>query len=242
MESFKVAEITVNVTFKEIKNIHLSVHPPYGEVTLSAPPKYDLDTLRLYVVSRIDWLRERIIKFQKQERIPARKFINNETHFFLGQRYKLFLNETQGKQYIEKIVDRLIMHLRSKSDKNKRAAIMESWHRKELKIITKKFVEKWEPKLSVKVRAFGIKKMKTKWGTCNPETGRIWMNLELAKMPENCIEYIIVHEMVHLLEKTHNKRFFALLDHYMPGWQIHRDKLNNLPLSDEITNSYIKIK
>lgn len=242
MESFQVAEITVNVTFKEIKNIHLSVHPPYGEVTLSAPPKYDLDTLRLYVVSRIDWLRERIIKFQKQERIPARKFINNETHFFLGQRYKLFLKETQGKQYIEKIVDRLIMHLRSKSDKNKRAAIMESWHRKELKIVTKKFVEKWEPKLSVKVRAFGIKKMKTKWGTCNPETGRIWMNLELAKMPENCIEYIIVHEMVHLLEKTHNKRFFALLDHYMPGWQIHRDKLNNLPLSDEITNSYIKIK
>jgi predicted metal-dependent hydrolase len=242
MESFQVAEITVNVTFKEIKNIHLSVHPPYGEVTLSAPPKYDLDTLRLYVVSRIDWLRERIIKFQKQERIPARKFINNETHFFLGQRYKLFLKETQGKQYIEKIVGRLIMHLRSKSHKNKRAAIMESWHRKELKIVTKKFVEKWEPKLSVKVRAFGIKKMKTKWGTCNPETGRIWMNLELAKMPENCIEYIIVHEMVHLLEKTHNKRFFALLDHYMPGWQIHRDKLNNLPLSDEITNSYIKIK
>ena len=236
MESIQIAEITIEVTFKDIKNIHLSVHPPNGNVTLSAPPKYDLDTLRLYVVSRLDWVRERIIRFQKQERVPARKYINNETHFFFGYRFKLFLEETKGKQFIEKTVDRLIMHSRSKSNRDKRAAIMENWHREELKILTKEFINKWEPKLNVKVVDFGIKKMKTKWGTCNPDAGRIWLNLELAKMPKNCIEYIVVHEMVHLLEKSHNLRFIALMDHYMSNWRMIKDELNDLPLSEFLNN------
>lgn len=234
METIQVAEINVKVTFKAIKNIHLSVHPPNGNVTLSAPPRYDLDTLRLYVISRLDWVREKIVKFQQQERVPARNYINNETHYFFGQRFKLFLKETKGKQTIEKKIDSLIMHVRIASDRNKRAGIMDNWHRKELKIITKEFVQKWEPKLNVKVIDFGVKKMKTKWGTCNSKEGRIWLNLELAKMPKHCIEYIVVHEMVHLLERSHNKRFVALLDHHMPGWQMLKDELNSLPLSCEL--------
>ena len=235
MESLQVAEITVQVTFKDIKNIHLSVHPPNGNVTLSAPAKYDLDTLRLYVVSRLDWIRERVVSFKKQERVPARAFINNETHYYFGQRFKLFLKQTKGKQYIEKTVERLIMHTRSQENRERKERIMEKWYREELKAASKEYIEKWEPKLEVQVKEYGVKKMKTKWGTCNPDAQRIWLNLELAKMPKNCIEYIVVHEMVHLLEKSHNKRFIALLDHHMPSWQMHRDELNSLPISIELS-------
>ena len=127
------------------------------------------------------------------------------------------------------------MHTRSQENRERKERIMEKWYREELKAASKEYIEKWEPKLEVQVKEYGVKKMKTKWGTCNPDAQRIWLNLELAKMPKNCIEYIVVHEMVHLLEKSHNKRFIALLDHHMPSWQMHRDELNSLPISIELS-------
>jgi predicted metal-dependent hydrolase len=232
MVQIQVAEITVDITFKEIKNIHLSVHPPDGNVTISAPKKYDQDALRMYVISRLDWLRERILKFKNQERETHRLFINNESHFFMGERYKLFLQESKSKYFIERKTDKLIMHVNLNSSIEKKAEVMNAWYRSELKELTRNLIKKWEPILGVKVKEFGVKKMKTKWGTCNPEAGRIWLNLELAKKPVHCIEYIVVHEMVHLLEKSHNKRFIALLDNYIPSWRMLKDELNRLPLNE----------
>jgi predicted metal-dependent hydrolase len=232
MPSIQVAEITVEVTYKPIKNIHLSVHPPIGEVTLSVPEKYDLDTLRMYVISRLDWLRERIEKFKNQERESPRSFISNESHYFFGERYKLFIEASTSGHFIERKADKLVLHIRPEAPTEKRATVFSEWYRVELKTLMDQLIKKWEPILGVKVKEFGVKKMKTKWGTCNSEAGRIWLNLELAKKPIHCIEYIVVHEMVHLLEKSHNKRFIALLDHYMPNWRMLKDELNRLPLNE----------
>jgi predicted metal-dependent hydrolase len=232
MPTIQVAELTVEVSYKPIKNIHLSVHPPIGEVTISAPEKYDLDTLRMYVISRLDWLRLRIEKFKNQERESPRSYISNESHYFLGERYKLFLRNSTSKHFIERKVDKLILHISPATTLEKKAIIFNEWYRSELKNQMDKLIKKWEPILGVKVDKFGIRKMKTKWGTCNSEAARIWLNLELAKKPVPCIEYIVVHEMVHLLEKSHNKRFIALLDHYLPNWRMLKDELNKLPISE----------
>ena len=229
MASFKVAEIPVEVTFKDIKNIHLSVHPPEGEVTISAPDKYDLDTLRIYTISRLGWLRKRIKKYKNQERETPRQYVNNESHFFMGERYKLFLKDST-KHFIERTSEKLIMHVRPETTAENKANVMNEWYRTELKVLMEKLISKWEPMIGVKVKQFGVKKMKTKWGTCNSEAGRIWLNLKLAKKPKHCIEYIVVHEMVHLLEQTHNKRYIALLDNYMPNWRMIKDELNRLPI------------
>lgn len=225
-----LGNLKVYVTLKQIKNIHLSVHPPNGRVTISAPLRMDMDTIRVYAISRLSWIRKQQERFRSQHRELQRDFVTRESHYYLGKRYLLKIEETTDKQSVSIKQNHIVIHSRPGSGKNQHELLIQEWYRKQLKQLIPKYIDKWENKIDVKVSDFGIKKMKTKWGTCNQEAKRIWLNLELAKKPLECIEYIVVHEMIHLIEKTHNARFKALLNKHLPQWKHYKEELNRMPL------------
>ncbi|MFY0600709.1 MAG: M48 family metallopeptidase [Cyclobacteriaceae bacterium] len=231
MQQIELGNISIDVEQKNVKNIHLSVYPPNGKVRIAAPSKMDLDTIRVFAISKLQWIKKQQESLQSQVRETPREYINRESHYFLGKRYLLKVVEQKGRPRIE--IDHKYIHLliRPNTDYQKRKEILDSWYRRELKRIVPKLLQKWEKKTGVESNEFRIKKMKTKWGTCNTKAKRIWLNLELAKKPVECLEYIIVHELVHLLERSHNARFVAFMDEFMPKWQFHRDELNRLPYS-----------
>ena len=227
--SITLGDLHIDVVQKEVKNIHLSVYPPDGRVRIAAPSRIDLETIRVYAISKLPWIRQQQASLLAQERETEREFLDRESHYFLGRRYLLRLHESSHQQYVE--IDHKYIHLyaRPATDKEKKRAILDRWYRNQLHQIIPDMISKWESKMGVHCADYGIKRMKTKWGTCNPEARRIWLNLELVKKPEPCLEYIIVHELVHLLERSHNARFTAYMDQFLPRWRYRRDELNRMP-------------
>lgn len=233
MEKLSLGNITVDVTLKDIKNIHLSVYPPTGRVRISAPNRMNLDTIRVFAISKLSWIRKQQTKLKAQEREAPREFLNKESHYFNGKRYLLKVIEHEAAPKVILKHSIIVLFIRPGTNREKKKAILDEWYRQKLKEIIPALIEKWEKKMDVLVNEFSVKKMKTKWGTCNSDAKRIWLNLELAKKPAQCLEYIVVHEMVHLLERNHKDRFISLMNKLMPKWRFYRDELNRLPVRHE---------
>ena len=234
MAQIQVAEIAVEVDRKNIKNLHLGVYPPNGRVRVAAPTLVDDEAVRLAVISKLSWIRKQITTFQSQERQSQREYILHESHYYLGVRYLLSIVETNDKQGVTiKKSKEIILHVHKGASAEKCEKILTEWYRQQLKELIPPLIKKWELVLGVTVSGWGVRKMKTKWGSCNPKTGRILINLEMIKKPQHCLDYIVLHEMIHLIEKRHNDRFRNILTQHMPLWQIYRDELNESPLSHD---------
>jgi predicted metal-dependent hydrolase len=234
MHQIVVNELVVDVVRKKIKNLHLAVYPPNGRVRVAAPLHIDDEAVRLAVISRWTWIRRQQAKFAEQERQSAREYISGESHYFQGNRYLLdVIYRNAPPQVLIHSNTRLELFVRPGSDIFQRERVLLNWYRQQLKEQIPAFIAKWEAVIGVEVADWRIKQMKTKWGTCNIEQRRIWLNLELAKKSTRCLEYIIVHELVHLLERKHNEHFITLMDQFMPQWRLLRAELNQAPLADE---------
>jgi hypothetical protein len=232
MEQITINDLVIDVVRKDIKNVHLAVYPPTGRVRIAAPLTMNEDAIRLFAISKLAWIKRNQREFENQERIPPREYKQRESHYFQGNRYLLNIVETdQSPKVVLKNKKFIELHIKPNTSTAKRHEILTEWHRSELKKSIPPLIEKWEKILNVKVNEWYVKQMKTKWGSCNIEKKRIWLNLELAKKPEHCLEYIIVHEMVHLLERHHNDRFLYFMDTYLPNWRKLKDELNKLPVS-----------
>ena len=229
----KLGDILVDVVLKDIKNIHLSVYPPTGRVRISAPSRMSLDTIRVFAISKLGWIKQQQRKLQEQERETPREYLDRESHYVWGKRYLLAVSESDQAPSIELKHSQMLLRVRPGTDKLKKRAIVEEWYRQQLKKAVLPFIAKWGPLMGVKVERFFMQRMKTKWGSCNHGGRSIRLNSDLAKKPVECLEYIVVHEMTHLLEPTHNERFVALMDRFMPKWQFYRDQLNRIPVSHE---------
>jgi predicted metal-dependent hydrolase len=232
MEQISIGEITVDVVRKKIKNMHLAVYPPTGRVRLAVPLWMNAEAVRLFAVSKLGWIRRHQRNFADQERLGPREYKERESHYFQGRRYLLRIRETSGAGYID-LQSKTYLDLYVKPDAGLeyRRNVIKEWHRRELKKSIAELVEHWTKKMNVQVAFWGVKQMKTKWGSCNITQKRIWLNLELAKKPIPCLEYVLVHELAHLLERHHNDRFHALVSQYLPGWKQLRDELNRLPVN-----------
>ena len=229
-----VSGIRVEVLRKDIKNLHLGVYPPHGRVRIAAPLVVSNEAVRLAVVDKLGWIKRQKAKFAEQARQSQREMVNGESHYFLGQRYRLRVHEQDAPARVAvRGIASLDLFVRPGTSAEQREAILLRWHREHLKVLIPPLLEKWQPVLGVQVVDWGIKKMKTKWGSCNPISGRVWFNLELAKKPVQCLEYIVVHELVHLLERHHDERFSALMDTHVPQWRQVRETLNRSPLGHE---------
>jgi predicted metal-dependent hydrolase len=230
-EQIKIANMTIDVIRKDIKNMHLAVYPPTGRIRLSVPQKADPEMLRLFAISKLGWIKKHIKSFNEQPRESKRTFQNGESHYFLGKRFLLNIQPANGFPKVTKSGNKLLLHIKENSTLEERSNVVKEWYRKELKKLVPQLIEKWESEMGVKSNSWGVKIMRTKWGACNTEEKRIWINLELAKKPINCIEYIVVHELVHLLERNHNEKFVKHMDQFMPKWRQYRDELNSLPVA-----------
>ena len=229
--SIEVRGTAVDVVRKNIKNLYIRVYPPNGRVRVAAPLRLDNDAVRMAVISRLGWIRRQRAKFQQQERQSRREFVTGESHFFEGGRYRLDVTERDGPPAVRLLNNStLAMCVRPGADRDIREAVLDRWYRRHLRDCLPGLVAKWEPEMGVRVNEVRIRKMKTRWGTCNPDARRIWLNLELAKKPSSCLEYVVVHEMAHLIERRHNDRFWKLMDRFMPSWRYYRDELNRATL------------
>lgn len=226
-----LGDIPVDVIHKDIKNVHLSVHPPTGRVRIAVPSRMDINTVRVFALSKLSWIKKQQGKFLSQDREAPRDYLYREGHYVFGNRYLLKIIERPAPPTVEVKHSELVLYVRPQTDKHKCQHILEEWYRKELKNFIPGVITRYEKLMKVRVNEFGVKKMRTKWGTCNQKARRIWINLELAKKPKHCTEYIVVHEMAHLLERNHNNRFITLMDQFLPQWRSLRDELNNAPLS-----------
>ena len=231
--TIQLGNIAVDVVLKDIKNVHLSVYPPSGSVRISAPLRMKVDTIRLYAISKLDWIKEQQRKLREQERETPREFLGRESHFVWGRRYLLDVIEKEAAPGIELTHRKIRLQIRPGTNEDKRQDILDEWYRDQIRIAAQPLIAKWEPILGVTVSGFTVRKMKTKWGSCSPDVRTIRLNTELAKKPPECLEYITVHEMVHLLEPTHNHRFVTLMDRFLPKWQHYREILNRLPVRHE---------
>lgn len=229
----KLGDVTVDVVLKDIKNVHLSVYPPTGRVRISAPKRMSLDTLRVFAISKLDWIKQQQTKLREQERETPRDYVDRESHYVWGKRYLLTVTESDEPSAVELKHRRMLLRVRPGAGEDKRQALVEEWYRERLKEAVPPLLARWQPLLGVKVERWFVQRMKTKWGSCNHKARTIRLNTELAKKPPECLEYIVVHELVHLLEPTHNARFVALMDQFMPQWQFYREALNRLPLRRE---------
>ena len=229
-----VNDLIVDVVRKDIKHLHLAVYPPAGRVRVAAPLRVNDEAVRLFTIARLGWIKRQQAKFAAQQRQSPREYVSGESHYYQGHRYLLSVTYRDSVPTIV-IRNNTILDLfaRSGSDPAQRERILTTWYRRRLKEEIAPLVTKWEPIIGVQVAGWGVKQMKTKWGTCNIEARRIWLNLELIKKPAHCLEYIIVHEIVHLLERHHNERFVAHMNRFMPLWQYYREELNREPLGHE---------
>ena len=230
----EVGGIAVEVVRKEIKHLHVGVYPPHGRVRVAAPLRLDDEAVRLAVVSRLGWIRRKQVGFEQQDRQSQRELVTGESHYVLGRRYLLDVVESAGPSSVRLAGNTTLrLQVRPGADRDAREAILQRWYRRKLREQIPGLVAKWEPRVGRTVSGVRIKRMKTRWGSCNAEARRIWLNLELAKKPVECLEYILVHEMVHLIERYHTERFRELMDALMPSWRIYRDTLNRAPLAHE---------
>ncbi len=233
-ETIQIGEISILVTRKAIKHVHLSVHPPHGRVTLAAPTATRLDVARAYAISRLGWIRAQQQKLTSQARETPRKFIERETHYLWGRRHLLTVVHRDAKPFVSLDHKRITLTVRLGSGAAKRAEVIHEWHKSLLHAVVPSLIKRWEPKLKVKVAGYFLQRMKTKWGSCNHQAGHIRLNTELVKKPRDLFEYVIVHEMVHLLEPTHSDRFIEILREHYPTWREARAELNDLPLTAEV--------
>ncbi len=229
-----VSGIAVEVVRKDIKNLHLGVYPPNGRVRVAAPLVVSDEAVRLAVIDKLAWIRRQKGRFAEQPRQSEREMVNGESHYFLGRRYRLRVHEQDGPTKVAlRGIASLDLFVRPGSTAEQRETVLLRWYREQLKALIPPLLKKWQQVLGVEVAAWGVKKMKTKWGSCSVDACRVWLNLELAKKPPQCLEYIVVHELVHLLERHHNERFTKLMDSFLPPWRQYRDMLSKSPLGHQ---------
>lgn len=232
-ESIQLGDLTIEVTRKAVKNVHLSVHPPAGHVTLVAPTNTRLEVARAYAISKLGWIRAQQEKLQAQARETPRKFVERESHYLWGRRYLLSVVEQDAKPGVKLDHRRITLTVRPGTSPERRQEAMHDWHRALLHQTIPTLIQKWQPVLGVTVSAYFLQRMKTKWGGCNHRAGTIRLNTELVKKPKDLLEYVVVHEMLHLIEPTHSQQFIDLLDKHYPNWREARAELNELPLAAE---------
>jgi len=233
VSQIKLGDIVVDVVLKDIKNVRLSVRPPAGSVRISAPKRMGLAAIRAFALSKLDWIKRQQVKVREQEREVPRAYVDGESHYVWGKHHVLSVSESDERPSIELEHSRMLLRVRPRTDDRKRHALMEHWYRLQIKEAVVPLLAKWQPLMGVKVERFFVRRMKTMWGSCNYRAHTIRLNTELARKPPECLEYVVVHELVHLLEPTHNARFAALMDRFMPKWEFHREVLNRVPVRRE---------
>ena len=230
----EIRGIFIEVVRKEIRNLHVGVYPPYGRVRVAAPTRLDDAAVRLAIISRLSWIRRQQATFERQDRQSQREFVTGESHYFAGRRYLLDVVEQPSRPTAHVLNNaKLRLVVLPGADRATREAVLQRWYHAQLREQLPALHARWERRIGVPVTDPRIKKMKTLWGSCNAEAGRIWLNLELVKKPASCLVYVLVHEMIHLLERNHTDRFQALMDQHLPQWPVYRDQLNSLPLAHE---------
>jgi len=231
-QTITVKDIEVQVIRKDIKNLHLGVYPPDGRVRVSVPKHLTDDNVRLAVINKLSWIKKQQTIFEEQPRQSKREIVTGESHYLFGKRYRLEVIERRGRhEVVMKSNTKLLLFVNPGTTTSNRQIVLNEWYRVELKKLIPDLITKWEPVVCKKVTKWSIKKMKTRWGSCNLSKKRIWLNLELAKKPLTCLEFVLVHEMVHLHERNHNDRFKSYMDKFMPNWRFHRETLNKAPLA-----------
>ncbi|MFB6575520.1 M48 family metallopeptidase [Kocuria palustris] len=231
-----VRGIDIDVVYKDIKHLHIGVYPPAGRVRVAAPTRFDDDTIRLAVVQRLSWIRRRRKELAGATRQSTREMVLGESHYVWGVRKRLKIVERPGRSHIEIDGERLVFYVSSNSMAEQRRSVLDRWYREQLRNALPDLISRWESELDVTVPKWTVRKMKTKWGSCNRETRNVWFNVELAKKDPGCLEYIVVHELMHYFERGHGARFVALMDKYLPDWRMRRDLLNGSPLAEEEWN------
>ena len=232
-EHIDLGGIRVEVQRKNNKHAHLYVYPPEGRVHISAPMHMGLDALRAFAISRLSWIKAQQRQMRAQPREPEREYLNRESHQVWGRRYLLKVIEVDAAPAVELKHSTLVLQVRPGSDEARRQALLESWYRQQLRAKLPALLDKWQPLMEVEARRIFVQRMKTRWGSCNSAAGSIRLNTDLAKKPPECLEYVLVHELAHLIEPTHNARFLSLLDRLMPQWRQIKDELNRLPVRHE---------
>ena len=232
-DTIQVGDVEIAVTLKNVKHVHLAVHPPTGRVSLVAPTGTRLEVARAYAVSKLGWIRDQRAEMCAQARETPRQFVTRETHYLWGRRYLLVVNEEDVKPHVRLDHRRITLTVRPGSTREKRQQVMQEWHRSLLHEVAPGLIRKWETRLEVEVSGYYLQRMKTKWGGCNQRAGNIRLNTELVKKPKDLLEYVVVHEMVHLVEPKHSERFLALMSEHYPTWREARAELNELPLAAE---------
>lgn len=228
-EVLRIGDLEISVTFKAIKNLHLSVHPPHGHVTIASPEFYDIEKIKIYTATKWAWIKKEQKKFASQAREKERKFITQESHYFLGKRYLLKVLSAE-KNAVTRKANKLELQVTDSEDLDLKRRVLYRFYKKELQKRIDDFVKRYTDLMGLNIPVYGIRVMKTKWGSCAVNSNRLWFNIELSKKPLDCIEYIVVHELVHLLEKNHNKNFILLMNKYLPNWRVQKKVLNELPL------------
>jgi predicted metal-dependent hydrolase len=228
-----VSGIDIDVVYKDIKNLHIGVYPPMGRVRVAAPERLDQEHVRLAVIQRLPWIKRQRKQLQDAERQSEREMVTGESHYLWGVRMRLKVIERPGRSHVEVDGDRLLMYVPSSTNTETRVRLLQSWQRKQLREQIPSLISEWETVIGRTVARWSVRRMKTKWGSCNRETGHIWFNIELVKKHPLCLEYLVVHEMTHLLERGHGERFTTLMDDFLPDWRSRRDALNEAPLSHE---------
>jgi len=231
--TIRLGAISVDVVKKDIKNVHLSVHPPSGRVRISAPDRMNLDTIRVFAISKLDWIRQQQQKLRQQERENPRDYVERESHYVWGKRYLLKIIEMDAPPKVELSHSSMILRVRPGTAVARREEIVAEWYREQIREAAPALIEKWEPLVGERVGKLYVQRMKTKWGSCNPRSRGIRLNSELAKKPSECLEYIVVHELVHLLHPKHDRFFMDRMGRLMPKWRFYRDVLNQLPVRHE---------
>lgn len=232
--SLTVSGIAVDIVYKDIKNLHVGVYPPAGRVRVAAPASFDDDKVRLAIVRRLTWIKRQREKLSGASRQTEREMVTGESHYVWGLRHRLKIVERPGRSHVEVDGDRLLLYVPQSTKTERRRAVLDQWYRQQLKSAVPAIIEKWEPVIGVTVPRWSVRRMKTKWGSCNRETKHIWLNAELAKQHPECLEYVVVHEMTHYLDRHHGDRFAKLMDEFMPDWRARRDQLNASRLRDEV--------
>lgn len=233
-EMIQLGDISITVTRKDIKNVHLTVHPPDGRVSLATPTNTRLEVARAYAISKLIWIRDQQRKLECQARETPRQFVERESHQVWGRRYLMTVDYQDVKPTVVISNKRITLIVRPGSSAEKRAEVMHEWHKSLLHEVVPPLIQRWERKLKVSVSGYFLQRMKTKWGSCNNSAGNIRLNTELAKKPKDLLEYVIVHEMAHLIEPTHSDRFIAILEKHYPSWREARAELNELPLAASV--------
>lgn len=230
----QLGDVAISVLKKDIKNIHLSVNPPMGAVRISAPLRMETDAIRLFAIAKLGWIKRQQKIMRAQEREAPREYLDRESHYLWGKRYLMKVVEKDATPSVTLRHRQLLLQVRPDTNEERKAAILDDWYRQQIKAVIPGLIAKWAPRLGVHVQQFYVQRMKTRWGSCNAGAGSIRLNTELVKKPKECLEYIVVHEMVHLLEPTHNARFVELMNRFMPKSRFYRDQLNLLPVRHEM--------